>query len=85
MSKCDLCYSTSVHCTVASPGIEGKGKFTQHICTHVILSNLIAQMRSKRNKQMKELVKMMQQLNMIKLVIMRLRSVLGSWENLSSS
>ena len=33
---------------------------------------------------MKKLVKMMEQMEMIKLVIMRVRSVLGSWEFLAT-
>ena len=35
----------------------------------------------RKNKQMKKLVQMMKQVKMIKLVIMRLRSVLGSLKN----
>ena len=38
-------------------------------------------MDNKRTKQMEEVMKMMQQVKMIKLVIMRLRSVLRSWED----
>ena len=87
MSKCEETFLNAgrpvlqYKCTVASQGIEGKSKFTQRICNHVILSNLIAQIDSKRNDQMKELVKLIQQVKMIKLVTMRLRSVLRSWEN----
>ena len=66
-------------CTLASLGIEGKGKVTQGICTHVILQSQIAQMKSKRkNKQMKKLVKMMKQ---VRLVILTCKCVLRSCEN----
>ena len=78
---CSVMYSTSLQLRVRVR-LMVQRVVTQRNFTHVILCNQIAQMEIRRkNTKIKKLVKMMRKMNMTKLVIIRLMSLLRSWEN----